>query len=226
MTHPREPHRQTYPWRRAFLAVGLALAIGPAQAALTPSDPIRFRVYLGQEPIGEHSFQFSPARGQDGHAVVSRAAFDVKLFFINAYRYRHESREEWRDGCLMQIRASTDDNGKAYRVEGEREPQALSLKVNGDAKDLPRCVSTFAYWDRDFLKQRRLLNPQTGELMDVRVVPMGTERRVFRGREVQAEGYRLQAEQVDIVLWYTKDGRWIGLESDTGKGRTLRYEPI
>jgi hypothetical protein len=126
----------------------------------------------------------------------------------------------------MQIHASTDDNGKAYRIEGEREPQALSLKVNGDAKDLPRCVSTFAYWDRDFLKQRRLLNPQTGELMDVRVVPMGTEQRVFRGREIQAEGYRLQAEQVDIVLWYTRDGRWIGLESDTGKGRTLRYEPI
>jgi hypothetical protein len=68
----------------------------------------------------------------------------------------------WLASLAMQIRARTDDTGKAYRVEGQREPQALSLKVNGDTKDLPRYVSTFAYWDRDFLKQRRLLNPQTG----------------------------------------------------------------
>jgi hypothetical protein len=46
----------------------------------------------------------------------------------------------WLAGLAMQIRASTDDCGKAHRVGGEREPQALSLKVNGDAKDLPRCV--------------------------------------------------------------------------------------
>jgi hypothetical protein len=43
---------------------------------------------------------------------------------------------------------------------------------------------------------------------------------------VEAERYRLRADDLDITLWYTPDGDWIGLESDTGKGRMLRYERL
>ena len=60
----------------------------------------------------------------------------------------------------------------------------------------------------------------------MRLEPQGRERRTYRGREVEAERYRLKAEDLDITLWYTTDGDWIGLESDTGKGRLLRYERL
>ncbi len=206
----------------ALLGLTLTAALTGPAAAVT--DSMRFRVYLDKEPIGEHSFQVSP--DTDGKQVVSRANFDVKVLVFNAYRYRHESREAWRDGCLEQIRSTTDDNGKAFKVEGEQETNGLALRVNGDSKRLPQCVSTFAYWNRDFLKQPRLLNPQTGELVNVRVESLGTEERMMQGRKVAAERYRLRAEQLDISLWYTPDGRWIALESDTGKGRTIRYERI
>jgi hypothetical protein len=205
-------------------ALVLGLGILPALAAgSTTPETLRFKVYLNQNPIGEHSFRLSPA--PQGKRVLSQASFDVDILVFNAYRYRHESRELWRDGCLAQIRSTTDDNGKAYRVEGESAASALSIEVNGRPQDLPGCISTFAYWDRDFLKRSRLLNPQTGELVEVRAEPAGTERRSVAGREVEAERWRLRAEALDITLWYTPEGRWIGLESDTGKGRTLRYEP-
>ena len=212
------------PSRVVAAVVGLALTLTVADRAAAATDSMRFRVFLDQDPIGEHSFRVSPESG--GQQVVSRASFDVKVLVFNAYRYRHESREAWRDGCLERIRATTDDNGTAYRIEGEQETNSLELRVNGDSKRLPQCVSTFAYWDRNFLKQRRLLNPQTGEMVDVKVDSAGTERRLVQGREVEAERYRLRADQLDISLWYTPDGRWVALESDTGQGRTLRYERI
>ena len=223
MTH----HSSGKPMRSSRIVaagLGLALTLAGADHASAASQSMRFRVLLDKDPIGEHSFQVST--GPDGSQVVSRASFDVKILVFNAYRYRHESREAWRDGCLEQIRSTTDDNGMAYRVDGEQETNSLAVRVNGDSKRLPQCVSTFAYWDRSFLKQRRLLNSQTGEMVEVKVDSAGTERRLVQGREVEAERYRLRADKLDITLWYTPDGRWIGLESDTGKGRTLRYEPI
>jgi len=209
--------------RRGALAALLTFGVALANPAIAKSDdPLRFRVYLDRDPIGEHSFLV----GKDGAEVVSRANFDVKVLFFNAYRYRHESRETWRNGCLTQILATTDDNGRTYRIESEQRARDLQLRVNGEPRRLPSCVSTFAYWNRDFLKQRQLLNPQTGELVAVQVETTGTEPRRVEGRTVQAERYRLRADQLEISLWYTPEGRWIGLESDTGKGVTLRYEPI
>jgi hypothetical protein len=48
----------------------------------------------------------------------------------------------------------------------------------------------------------------------------------LRGETVEAEPYRLKAEELDITVWYTTEGACIGLESDTGIRRTLRYEGV
>ncbi|MFY9975668.1 MAG: DUF6134 family protein [Chromatiaceae bacterium] len=208
---------------RNTLGVLGALLISTGSAVASPSQQtLRFKVFLDQSPIGEHNFELTA--GDSGKRVVSRAEFDVKLLFFNAYRYRHESREQWRDGCLERIQATTDDNGTDYRVQGRRIADVLSLQVNGKSERLPACVSTFAYWEPDFLKRPVLLNPQTGELVDVKLEAQGWERKRFGGREVDARRYRLRADDLDISLWYTTEGDWIGLESDTGKGKMLRYE--
>lgn len=212
------------PKRAALALLGALLATTGIAFATTAQQTLRFKVYLDQSPIGEHTFELSTGGAEK--RVVSRARLDVNLLIFNAYRYRHESREQWRDGCLERIQASTDDNGKDFRVEGERIADVLRLQVNGKPDRLPACVSTFAYWEPSFLRNGRLLNPQTGELVEVRLEPQGRERRSYRGREVDAERYRLEADGLDITLWYTREGDWIGLESDTGKGRTLRYERL
>ncbi len=207
----------------AALLVALLATTSTAFASTAPQT-LRFKVYLDESPIGEHSFELTAGGAEK--RVVSRARFDVNLLIFTAYRYRHESQEQWRDGCLERIQSTTDDNGKDFRVQGQRIADALKLEVNGKPDRLPTCVSTFAYWEPDFLKRPRLLNPQTGELVDVRLEPQGRERRTFRGSEVNAKRYRLKADDLDITLWYTADGDWIGLESDTGKGRKLRYERV
>ncbi len=214
---------------RRITAALLGLLLPLTRDALAATDALRFRVFLDQDPIVEHSFQVGPAQdrpGQNGKQVISHASFDVNLLFFTAYRYRHESREEWPGGCLERIRASTDDNGIAYTVAGDKQADTLTIRTNGETRRLPQCVSIFSYWDRHFLKRPHLLNPQTGELVDVKVTAAGTERRIVQGRAIEAERYRLRTDKLDISLWYTPDGRWIGLESGTGEGRTLRYERI
>jgi hypothetical protein len=210
--------------RRWWSAAAVAVMVGtaPLASANTESANLRFKVFLDQDQIGEHSFDIR-ALGEDAQ-VSSRASFDINFWIFTAYSYRHESRETWRDGCLQRIEASTDDNGKDYRVRGEESGKSLALSVNGESRRLPGCVMTFAYWDRDFLEQESLLNPQTGELVPVRVQPQGTESIRFGGEDVAAARYKLSTDELELILWYSDEHGWIGLESDTGKGKTLRYQ--
>jgi hypothetical protein len=202
----------------AWLITPIMLALG---SPATASELLRFQVYLGDKPIGEHSFRISQT--DDLTRVSSRAAFDVDFLFVNAYRYRHDSREVFRDGCLQEIRSTTDDNGKQYRVEGEATGKQFRIERGDGREQANGCLTTFAYWDPAFLKQKRLLNAQTGKLEPVRVRPKGSDRVQVGGREVPARRYALSADALSIDLWYNDDLGWVGLASDTGKGGRLLY---
>jgi hypothetical protein len=206
----------------ALLLVALSLAaVGPA----TGSEQLRFQVYLDDRPIGEHSFRI--ADSGDTTRVTSRAAFDVDFLFINAYRYRHTSNEVFRDGCLTAINASTDDNGKRYVVNGEAVGDAFRIDAGDDVERANGCVKTFAYWDKAFLDKRRLLNPQTGDLESVRVQRKGKDDiAVESGRKVAAERFALETDELTIDLWYNDELGWVGLASDTGKGKRIIYRRV
>jgi hypothetical protein len=203
----------------AWLITPILLAFG---STATASDLLRFQVYLGDKPIGEHSFHISETG--DLTRVSSRAAFDVDFLFVNVYRYRHNSRELFREGCLQEIRSTTDDNGKRYRVEGAAIGKQFQIE-RGDGKEQTEgCLKTFAYWDPDFLNQKRLLNAQTGKLEPIRVSPKGSDHVRVGNREVPATRYALSADALSIDLWYNDDLGWVGLASDTGKGGRLLYQ--
>ncbi|MGB5735065.1 MAG: DUF6134 family protein [Thiohalocapsa sp.] len=202
---------------------GVALALLSAWAPAQANEVLRFQVYLDDKPIGEHSFRI--AEGGDTKRVTSRAAFDVDFLFINAYRYRHNSNEVFRDGCLTEIDANTDDNGKRFTVEGSAVGNDFRIQRTDGTEQADGCVKTFAYWDPSFLEQRRLLNPQTGDLEAVRVQSKGSDPVEFEGgREVPAQRYALTTDELTIDVWYNDDLGWVGLESDTGKGRRIIYK--
>ena len=121
-----------------------------------------FQVYLDDKPIGKHSFRISESG--ETRRISSSASFDVDFLFVNAYRYRHSSSEIFRDGCLQEIRATTDDNGKRYRVEGSALGKGFRVEHQDGVEQAHGCLTTFAYWDPDFLRQKRLLNAQTGDI--------------------------------------------------------------
>ena len=102
----RQPDRFSSLGRMLLLSAGLGLA---DSAASTATAEFKFAVLLNETPIGQHVFRVTD---QDGQKLVeSEAAFDVKFLFINAYRYRHSSKETWSEGCLRRLTAWTNDNG-------------------------------------------------------------------------------------------------------------------
>jgi hypothetical protein len=183
----------------------LLLAAGAAPASETRID---FEVLLDSRSVGTHRFDIH--RTADGTQQVSSvAAFDVKFLGLPLYRYRHQATERWTQGCLAQIDSSTDDNGRRLQL-------ARRLREG--------CVSSYAYWDPQvLLRQRELLNPQTGELDQVQVEAMGEEMLMVRGAAQRADRFRLRSGKLVIELWYSKAGQWLQLQSTTDSNRQLRY---
>jgi hypothetical protein len=203
--------------------MGPVIAQEPMQSAATttPAQQVfDFDVNLDKRPIGTHSFTVS--READGATrIQSDASFDVRFLGIVAYRYRHQAVEQWQGDCLATIDATTNDNGRSLNVSGLRRDGGFQLRQPA-ATALPACISAYAYWNRDLLlRQRALLNPQTGRLDTLRVESMGRETVELKGKAVAAERYRLHAAQNVIDLWYSLRGDWLRLESTTGSRRLV-----
>ncbi|MEM7708072.1 MAG: DUF6134 family protein [Pseudomonadota bacterium] len=210
-----------------LLAGGAAVANGNLSALDVDTEPREwnFQVYLNDDPIGYHNFRLDPQDG--GYQLLTEAEFKVKVLFVTAYRYEHENIETWRDGCLERIEARTNDNGDRLEVTGQRDTAGFELAATGGSDSLDSgCVHTFAYWDLAALQDARLLNSQTGAYQSVDVDLVGRESIDVDGEQVAADRYSLESEGLDLDLWYSPEGEWLGLTSYVKKGRQLRYRLV
>ncbi len=204
---------------------GLLVLLTPGLA--TASLDLRFRVLLNDSEIGYHNFRVVNEAGRE--TIDIDANFKVTFLAIPVYRYDHNNREVWRDGCLEEIESVTDDNGDEYRVDGRNLGEQFKVATQSDQFELESdCVMTFAYWNREFLGQGRLLNAQTGEYLQVEVEALGSDTLRFTDGPVETLHYRLRnpEREIDISVWYERGtDRWLSLESRVGNNRVIRYLP-
>ena len=207
-----------------LLAVSLLFDISSWAAASNNSanETLMFDVFLDGKKIGYHRFEIDGPK--NNAAVRSEASFDVKFLFVTAFSYRHSAEENWTGGCLSEIEARTDSNGKKLNVVGTRTDDGFVIDTGEREAELPACVMSFAYWNPGFLEQPRLLNPQTGEYLEIEVEELGKDLVNVDGRKVPARSVRLTARQMDITLWYSENSEWLALESVAKGGRIIRYE--
>ena len=204
--------------RSLLAAMLLALAVPVARAE---TQVWQFRVLLDGREIGEHRFELDVAGAQ--RELRSRARFDVRVLFVDAYRYRHEAVEVWDGGCLQSLVARTETNGQREDVRAAMRDGTLIVDGASGRAEHAGCVMSFAYWDPRILTARRLLNSQTGELLPVQVATLGEETLDVRGQRVAAQRHRISGPQLQIDLWYSAGG-WVALEALAQGGRRLRYE--
>jgi hypothetical protein len=204
------------------LILTTALLVGAPVLAGTGKQEWRFRVHPDDKEIGYHEFVLTQ-RG-DQRELQSEANFECRLLFVKPYEYLHESTETWQGDCLTAIESRTDANGKPYAVKGRLVDDVFVPDRAEEEVELPGCVMTFARWNPAFLEKNRLLNAQNGEIVEVKVSDPEPGRLEVRGTPLNAYRYRLEAGEIDIRLWYSRDRQWLALETEARGGRTLRYE--
>lgn len=202
---------------QSLIVLGIALQSGLAAAKEWP-----FTAYLDGKEIGQHRFAITETDG--GTKLTSEANFNVKILFINAYKYQHKATEIWQANCLNSLEARTEENRDISIVKGNLAGDTFEVDGPKGKLELPTCAMTFAYWNPKMLAQNKLLNPQTGEWLDVNIKNMGKETIQVRGQDISAERYRLTATKMKIDLWYSPEKEWLALESTTPEGYLISYK--
>jgi hypothetical protein len=215
--------RIDHAWR-ILVPLGLALGAPAAAAGEAPAPrEYHFEVLLDDKPIGTHRYRVVP--GADGaEQVLSEAEFQVRFLGLTVYRYRHRAEESWRDGCLLRLDATTNDNGDVLAVQGAQADGMFQLQQPGTWRTGRRCLAAYAYWDLPrLMRQSELLNPQTGKLDQAQLEYIGEESLSGAKASMPARRYRLRAADLEIHLWYDTEGRWLQLASTARGNRELRY---
>ncbi len=209
------------------LAAGfLALALLPASlatATLTSAPGIGFEVLRNGSPIGEHTIRFQQ---EDNQLIVDiEIGLEVKLAFITLFDYEHRNREVWKDGRLVSIRTETNNNGEKHVVRGRAIGGGFLVNGNEEQLMLPADVIPTSYWNPATRGADRLLNTQTGELIDVTVTPKETTPVAMPWGERQGQLHRISGD-LEIDLWYDPNGCLLKLSFKApGDGSTIDYRP-
>lgn len=204
--------------RRSLLAIFTALTLGHGVA--NGDEIYTFDVFFDDRLIGEH--QFVRSTTETGEEIVtSRASFALKILFFNAFKYEHSSREMWRDGCLVELEATTNTKKGEQTTTLRSRSGEPSLTVNGEAKDLPNensCLSSFAYWRTDLSDRALLMNAQSGDFVPV-------EMSTSTAPETIARRTIIVANKLNIEVQYDSQGKWIGLQTALPNDHQLTYRP-
>lgn len=202
--------------------VALCVAALPALANSTEGNKSwDFRVFLDDKEIGAHRFDLVEQGGK--RQLTSQARMAVKILLVTAYTYDHHDVEHWDGDCLDKLTSKTDNDGKKHHVDVERRDGKTIVRTEREIKSLRACALTFAYWNPVMLQQTQLLNSQDGEYVDVKITEAGADSILVRGVTTPARRFELRSKKLSIDLWYSPQGEWLSLASQTERGQKLIY---
>ena len=202
---------------RLLAALSLLAIATVAHAADAGTRVYAFKAFLDGKAIGEH--RFTVVTEGATRRVNSDADFVVKFLGFSAYRYRHHAQEQWSGDCLAGLVASTDDDGKPASVKLTKTGDANEIATEGGNSSVSGCLMTYAYWNPAMRTQRRLLNPQTGKVDDVKIERVADGDVTVGGKPVHAIDWRVTGGEAPVDVWISDQGEWVGLDSMVSKGR-------
>lgn len=187
----------------ATTAVVLACMSSAAFAQPRMPDSLNFTVLRNGDAVGHNTLTFrNDAKGLD---VTVDTNVVVKIMIIPVYRFEHHDEEVWRDGHLIALSSTTNDDGTHHHLKVAAD--GTGLEVNGDdkASRLPPSLLPASLWNEATVRQATLLNTLDGRTMTVKVADLGSDTVMVHGQPRAARHYAVTGD-LARELWYDADG--------------------
>jgi hypothetical protein len=210
-------------WWLLFAGV-VMLAPGWSPAVAADVEVREFNVFVDGKRGGH--YVLSITRHDDANLAVSAEA-NVSLSFawgLKKYTYTLRATEEWKDGRLVRLDSSCNDDGSKFAVAAEAEGNGLRVKVNGQGHISPADVWTTTYWRLPDAKFRNhgvpLLDVDTGKDINGTMQYVGVSRINVNGELKNCAHYRVSGG-VQADLWFDDQERLVRNEGLDDGHRTL-----
>lgn len=145
---------------------------------------------------------------QDGTTImVAQAQVRVQQGLFK-YTYTAEARELWKDGRLVSLKTSTNDNGKRFEVAALAEGKSLRLRVNNQDRPIRPDVWTTSFWKladpRFHNKGVPLLEADTGREYAGQLQYLGTEQLTVANQPQPCYHFRVVGGSFPVDLWFDR----------------------
>ena len=133
-----------------------------------------FDAILNDKLIGQHTFIYEDDK------TLSHANFEFEYFFMD-FIYQHKSTETWDGNCLKSISSNTDDDGDIYDVDGRLRFRSICsfIELTITPKASVMCYDLLPMETLKFLEQKKLMNAQSGEYLDVDIQFLSQRRLIW-----------------------------------------------
>ena len=206
--------------RRSLLLAAAGSACLSIPGTVRAQNPaILFDVFRGGDLIGMHRLDFR----REGETLSVDIAIElvVEIAWVPVFRYVHRNREVWNGAQLISLDSRTHDDGTDHAVSARRAGETLVVEGDAGTRRLEGDLLPTSYWHPLTTKQHRLLDTQTGRVVEVSHTHHGREQVIVAGRPMEADRYVSDGD-IDLTVLYNLDRAWCGLSFDA-RGEQVEY---
>ena len=182
-----------------------------------PKDgEVKFDIIRKNKVIGIHEIKFIENNGS--LLVKTNINIEVKILFITAYKFEHQSTETWTKGNFIKIDAHTDfEDEREYFIKGNDENN-LFLASGMDGKlELDENILPSNFWNINILKQKEIFDTQKGIMRNIEVQNLGYEEIKVNEDNIKCNKYIFNASSSpkdkgpfpEYTLWYAENNELV-----------------
>ena len=178
-----------------------------------PEDgKVKFDIIRKNKVIGSHEIKFT--ENDDGLLVETNINIEVKILFITAYKFFHQSKEIWENGNFIKINGHSDfEDEREYFIEGEvTDDFFVATGMDGELK-LNKNLIPSNFWNQDVMYQNEIFDTQKGIVRKLDVEEIGMETIIINNTKIDCIKFILNATKhpkdkkifPEYTLWYSKN---------------------
>lgn len=194
-------------WRRGSWLLLATFMVIPSMARAADTEYRDFSISVDGKPSGNS--QFTITRQTDGSFTAStQAVVRISGVFFK-YDFTAQTSETWKEGRLVTLNASTNDNGKRVELKASAMGPGLRVQVNNQADRPARPdVWTNSFWKladaKYHNKEIPILEEDTGKEFIGRLMYLGTESLTLANQKQDCYHFRLTGGANPVDLWFDR----------------------
>ena len=193
------------------------------------NEKVKFDVIRKNNVIGSHEITF--AENNDVLLVETNIDIEVKVLFISAYTFSHQSTETWINGNFTKIAAHTDfEDEREYFIKGQDNNDSFLASGMDGKLELDKNILPSNFWNIDVLKQKEIFDTQKGVVRTIDVEDLGYEEIKVNKKNIKCNKFIFNASSnpkdngpfPEYTLWYDENDELMKFQfKDEGRGKKI-----
>ena len=190
----------------------ILISINVVAFPLPENNKVKFDIIRKNKIIGSHEITFK--KEKDILFVETTININVKILFIPAYKFYHNSIETWIDNNFFEIDAHTDfEDEREYFIKGEEKKEFFTASGMDGELEIKKNILPSNFWNIKILEEEELFDTQKGIVRKINVKKLGLEEIEIGGMNYNCKKFTFNASNhpkdkgpfPEYTLWYSEN---------------------